>query len=205
MVNNFHLGTGRVRRKLPPIIFIDQNFVGVDPEQNDLMVIIVAIANFTIKKILIDQGSSMNILYMSTFKQLRIPKFDIKPYHEQLIGFSDERVDTRGYVDLLTTFDDQNAMRTISIRYLVVNTETSYNTLIGRPTLNALAAIVSTPHLVVTIKTSEKKEKDSSLKKKKKKARVSMFQRELETWGAYVLGEQSHFRHRRELGPPFNK
>ncbi|RDX63382.1 hypothetical protein CR513_58196, partial [Mucuna pruriens] len=70
MVNNVHLETDRVRRKLSPITFTDRDFVEVDPKQNDPMVITIEVANFIMKKALIDQRSSADILYMSTFKQL---------------------------------------------------------------------------------------------------------------------------------------
>ncbi|RDX99670.1 hypothetical protein CR513_17257, partial [Mucuna pruriens] len=50
MVNNVHFGIDKVRRKLPPITFINQDFVGVDPEQNNPTVITIEVANFTVKK-----------------------------------------------------------------------------------------------------------------------------------------------------------
>nr|KYP68807.1 Retrovirus-related Pol polyprotein from transposon 17.6 [Cajanus cajan] len=40
-------------------------------------------------------------------------------------------------------------MKTVVVRYLVVNAQSSYSILIGRPTLNKLGAIVSTSHLKV--------------------------------------------------------
>ncbi|RDX72108.1 hypothetical protein CR513_48455, partial [Mucuna pruriens] len=61
--------------------------MGTDLEQNDSMVITVEIANFVVKK-------------------LHVPQSEIRPHHEQLVGFSSEQVDTRGYVNLLTTFGD---------------------------------------------------------------------------------------------------
>nr|KYP33112.1 Transposon Ty3-I Gag-Pol polyprotein [Cajanus cajan] len=38
-------------------------------------------------------------------------------------------------------------MKTVTIRYLVVNAQSSYSILVGIPTLNKLGAVVSTPHL----------------------------------------------------------
>ncbi|RDX75543.1 hypothetical protein CR513_44556, partial [Mucuna pruriens] len=76
------------------------------------------------------------------------------PYHEQLVGFSGERIDTRGYIDLFTTFGDPSMLYMISIHYLVVELDTSYNVLISRTTLNTLSAIVSTPHLVMKFPSS---------------------------------------------------
>ncbi|RDX60489.1 hypothetical protein CR513_61367, partial [Mucuna pruriens] len=50
----------RACRQLPPITFIDQDFIGSNPEQNDPMVITKEVANFAIKKVLVDQGSSVD-------------------------------------------------------------------------------------------------------------------------------------------------
>jgi len=114
------------------------------------MVITVEIENFVVRKILVDQGSSVDILYWKTFKKLQIPESDIQYYKDQIVGFSGERVDTRGYIDLYTKFGEGAATcKVIKIRYLLVEANTSYNVLLGRPSLNKLGAIVSTPHLAM--------------------------------------------------------
>ena len=41
-------------------------------------------------------------------------------------AFTDKRVETRGYVDLMTTFDQGKLSRSFTIRYLLVDTDTSY-------------------------------------------------------------------------------
>lgn len=50
---------------------------------------------------------------------------------------------------MLTTFGEPPLARTITVKFLVINAEASYNMLIGRPSLNMLGAIVSTPHLTL--------------------------------------------------------
>ncbi|XP_027357444.1 uncharacterized protein LOC113866844 [Abrus precatorius] len=136
---------GRIR--IPPITFTDDDFQEVDPVQDDPMVISVDILNCTVRKTLIDQGSSADILYRNTFKQLGIAEQELKEYHEPLVGFSGERVETKGCIDLYTTFGSEHEGKSIRVTYLVVHTNTSYNILLGRPSLNKLKAIVSTPHL----------------------------------------------------------
>ena len=64
-----------------------------------------------------------------------------------LYGFADNQVEVRGYLELRTTFTDGEASRTESIRYLVVNANSAYNILLGRPVLNRLNAIASTHHM----------------------------------------------------------
>jgi len=59
-------------------------------------------------------------------------------------------VDTRGYIDLYTKFVyTRTQTKTIKVRYLLVEANTSYNVLLGRLSLNTLGAIVSTPHLAM--------------------------------------------------------
>ena len=134
---------------MPPITFSDSDFQGTDPNQDDPMVITVEVENFAVKKVLIDQGSSVDILYWKTFNKMQIPLADLTPHNEPIYGFSGERVPTKGYIDLHTTFGEGRQTKTIPIRYLVVDAHTSYNILIGRPSINALGAIVSIPHLAM--------------------------------------------------------
>ncbi|XP_068486851.1 uncharacterized protein [Phaseolus vulgaris] len=136
--------------RMPPITFTDEDFKGVDYcQQDDPMVIAVDIDRFTIRKTLVDQGSSVDILYRKTFKAMRMAEAEMMPYDDHVVGFSGERVGTKGYIDLYTTFGEGKSTRTIKIRYLVIDANTSYNILFSRPSINRLMAIVSTPHLAM--------------------------------------------------------
>jgi len=73
----------------------------------------------------------------------------IVPYNEQIVGFSGERVDTRGYLDLCTRIGSRRDGREVRLRILLVEANTSYNVLLGRPCLNAFGAIISTLHLAM--------------------------------------------------------
>jgi len=99
--------------------------------------------------VLVDQGSSVNILYWKTFQKMNLSDDLIVPYNKQIVGFSGERVDTRGYLDLRTRIDSRKDGREVRVRFLLVEANTSYNVLLGRPCLNAFGAIVSTLHLAM--------------------------------------------------------
>jgi len=75
-------------KKMLPITFTNADFKGVDPQQDDPMVITVEIENFAVMKTLVDQGSSVDILYWSIFKKLKIPEEDMQAYEDQIVGFS---------------------------------------------------------------------------------------------------------------------
>ncbi|XP_014489656.1 uncharacterized protein LOC106752481 [Vigna radiata var. radiata] len=143
------------KRTMPAITFSAQDFHALDLDQNDPMVITAMIARYQVGKVLIDQGSSTNILYWKTFKRMEISEDAIMPFNEQIVGFAGERVDTRGYVDLRTSLGMDRRAREIKVRFLLVEAKTSYNVLLGRPCLNAFGAIVSTPHLTLKYPTDD--------------------------------------------------
>jgi len=129
------------------------------------MVISVVIAHFMVSKVLIDQGSSMDILYWNTFQRLKVSPDTIQPYYGPLLDFTRKIVEIRGYIDLITNFGQGKLSWRFIVGYLIVE-DASYFALIGRITLNELGAIVSTPHLkmkvpiftgeIVTIKVDQK-------------------------------------------------
>lgn len=51
---------------------------GVDTPHNDALVLIVNINTFDVKRVLIDLGSSLKIMYHNMFKQLKLPPSQIK-------------------------------------------------------------------------------------------------------------------------------
>jgi len=113
------------------------------------MVITIEIENYVVKKVLVDQGSSVDILYWATYQKLQLPNTAMVPYDELIYGFSGEKVSTRGYIDLHTVFRDGAQTKAIPIRFLIVDAPMSYNVLLGRPSLNTLGVVVSTPHLAM--------------------------------------------------------
>ena len=71
------------------------------------------------------------------------------PHDRGLIGFTGYSVTPKGYVEISCTFRDDKDERTIPVKFLVVDCSSAYNAIVGRPTLNALGAVVSTPHLAM--------------------------------------------------------
>ncbi|XP_017431886.1 uncharacterized protein LOC108339258 [Vigna angularis] len=100
-LHSVHL-VDRPQRTMPPITFSDEDFHTPDPDQDNPMAITAEIARYGVSKVLVDQGSSVNILYWKTFQQMDISEDLIVPYNGQIVGFPGERVDTRGYLELRT-------------------------------------------------------------------------------------------------------
>ena len=72
-----------------------------------------------------------------------------------MVGFVGDQVEIRGYVELRTTFADENVARTIVIRYIVVNVSFAYNLLLGQASLNMLRVVASTAHMRIRLPSDE--------------------------------------------------
>jgi len=99
--------------------------------------------------VLIDTGSSADILYYETFKRMGLDPEQLQPFKGTLAGFIDEQVHVRGYITLRTTFGYGSQAKMIRVRYLVVNSPNSYNIIIGRPAFNLLGGFLSTKFLIM--------------------------------------------------------
>ncbi|XP_045791370.1 uncharacterized protein LOC123886075 [Trifolium pratense] len=132
----------------PDISFTAEDGQGVLPHDDDPLVIQVQILNCDVKRVLIDSGSSADVMYWEASKAMQLAEEQLQPYEKTLVGFAGEHVEVMGYTTLLTTFGEEENAKTIKVRYLVVKTPfTSYNIIIGRPAFNALGAVLSTLYL----------------------------------------------------------
>ena len=129
------------------LVFTRADLRDVVPHENDPVVISIVTTGRKVHRVLVDQGSSADVMFWSTFNKLQLSPDLLRPYTGCLYGFADNPVEVRGYLELRTTFTDGAASRTESIRYLVVNANSAYNILLGRPALNRLRAVSSTRHM----------------------------------------------------------
>lgn len=77
---------------------------GVHPHNDDLMVMAVKCEECDIKRILVDQGTSSDILYWDAFERLCLDLEDLKPFKGSLVIFLGEKVQVKGYLTPLITF-----------------------------------------------------------------------------------------------------
>jgi hypothetical protein len=72
--------------------FLDDDYARVSLPQTDALVVTLAIANHKIYQILLDNGSSADILYQSAFKHMKIDQEKISPARYPLLSFLGEQV-----------------------------------------------------------------------------------------------------------------
>ena len=74
---------------------------GVKQPHNDPLVIMLNIEGFNTRRILVDNGSSADIIYLLAFQQLKLDPKRLRPFEFLLVSFSGDRVYPRGIVTLI--------------------------------------------------------------------------------------------------------
>ncbi|KAL0411423.1 UNVERIFIED_CONTAM: hypothetical protein Slati_3732000 [Sesamum latifolium] len=65
---------------------------GVHFPHNDTLVISATVANYTVKRIFVDSGSSMDILFLKVYRQMKLGDIPLEPVDTSLYGFTGEVV-----------------------------------------------------------------------------------------------------------------
>ena len=124
--------------------FNEEDAKGVKQPHNDPLVITFTIEGFNTKRILVDNGSSVDILYLPAFQQLKLDPRRMRPFDSPLVSFSSNRVYLKGIVTLTVTAGTYPKQLTRQLDFLVVDCRLSYNVIIERPTLNKWKSATST-------------------------------------------------------------
>ncbi|XP_072077773.1 uncharacterized protein [Arachis hypogaea] len=136
-------------QEVPELTFGHADLNSTYTNYDDPVVISIQLGDLIVRKVLLDPGSSADILFFTTFQKMKLSTNILQPYSGELVGFSGERVPVMGSVWLQTTLGEQPLSKTQDVQYLVVDCFSPYNVILGRPFLNKFTAIVSTFHLCV--------------------------------------------------------
>jgi hypothetical protein len=120
---------------------------------DDALVVTMMIGNYNIHRILVDNGSSADILFLPAFEKMKIEQKRVTPAHTPLVGFTGEKVLQVGTISLPLTAGSAPREKTVMTNFLVVDRSSAYNAIVGRPTLNKLMAVTSTYHLKMKFPT----------------------------------------------------
>uniref|UniRef100_A0A2N9G040 RNA-directed DNA polymerase n=1 Tax=Fagus sylvatica TaxID=28930 RepID=A0A2N9G040_FAGSY len=113
----------------------------------------LALGGFITRRVLIDNGSSADIIYLPAYKQMKINKERLRPIDIPLVGFTGDKVRPSGVVSLVIEAGTYPKQVRTPVEFLVVDCPSAYNVIIGRPTLNKLRVVTSTYHLLVRFPT----------------------------------------------------
>nr|XP_023905316.1 uncharacterized protein LOC112017085 [Quercus suber]XP_023905317.1 uncharacterized protein LOC112017086 [Quercus suber] len=134
MVYNVQLTSSipKIARIESPIIgFSEEDARRLHHPHDDALVVTLRVGDFNMHRVLIDNGSSADILYYPTFLQMRIDRKQLIPTNAPLIGFGGTRVFPLGVITLSVTLRDYPQQITKDVTFLVVDCLSAYNAIIG--------------------------------------------------------------------------
>ena len=82
------------------IIFLERDSCDIRQPHDDPLVIMLRVKEFNIHRVLIDNGSSTDIIYLPAFQQMKLDKRRIRPFISPLVSFTGDRIVLRGIVTL---------------------------------------------------------------------------------------------------------
>ena len=133
-----------LRNDEPDIIFSERDGHGIRQSHDDPLVIMLRVEEFNTHRVLIDNGSSIDIIYLPAFQQMKLDKIRIRPFTSPLVSFTGDKIVPRGIVTLIVIASTYPAQVTKEIDFLIVDCLSTYNIILGRPTLNRLRPATST-------------------------------------------------------------
>ena len=117
----------------------------------DVLILILGVGGFDVQIILVDPGSSTDLLQMLTYGQMGYSPSTLENLGHLLFGFNEATITFLGDVVLSIQAD----LVTLSMQFTMVDDFSSYNVIIGRAWLHKMKVISSTYHQMVSYLTDE--------------------------------------------------
>ena len=112
---------------------------------DDALVVTLRIGGYNVKRVLVDQDSSAEIMYPNIFKGLKLRSKDLTYYNSPLIGFDGKIVLPKGQIRIPV----QTGTEVVKVNFIVVDVYSSYTSIVARPWLHTMGVIPFTLHLKV--------------------------------------------------------
>ncbi|KAJ9566408.1 hypothetical protein OSB04_002374 [Centaurea solstitialis] len=124
------------------LTFDQDDLSGVNQKHHDALVIQLTIGNCLTKRVLVDGGSSANVIFSDTLKIMGIDRSNIVRRTTTLVGFNGDATSTLGEI-VLPVFAKGINKQT---KFNVIDCPSAYNAILGRPWIHDMKAVPSTYH-----------------------------------------------------------
>ncbi|XP_059629844.1 uncharacterized protein LOC132272768 [Cornus florida] len=129
----------------------------VQHPHKDPLVVSLLVTNCLVRRVLIDPGSSTNIITKWTFDQLKLATNQIHPTRSPLVGFDGRRVEHTGVITLSVIA----TKRSLKENFVIVDIHPTYNLLMDRGRIHRMEGVPSTLHQVMRcVSPNEREEQE---------------------------------------------
>ena len=133
----------RIKMGTPLVLgFSDEDKFGTIQLHDDALVVTLRIGVYDVKRVMIDQGSGVEIMYPDLYKGLNLKPKNLIAYSSPLVSFEGKMVVPKGQIRLPV----QTSPDVVEVDFIVIDAFSPYTAIMGRPWLHTLGAVSSTLH-----------------------------------------------------------
>ena len=129
----------------PTLSFSNEDKNGTIQPHDDALVVTLKIRGYDVKRVMVDQGSGVEIMYPDLYRGLNLKPEDLTAYDSPLVSFVGKVVIPKSQIRLPM----QAGSKVVEVDFIVVDSYSPYTAIVARPWLHALGAVSSTLHLKV--------------------------------------------------------
>ena len=126
----------------PTLGFSDEDKIETIQPYDDALVVTLKIGGYDMRRVLVDQGSAVEIMYLDLYKGLNLKPEDLMAYESPLVSFEGKTVIPKSQIRLPIQTDSE----VVEVDFIIVNSYSPYTAIMVRPWLHALGAISFTLH-----------------------------------------------------------
>ena len=122
--------------------FSDEDEIGTIQPHDDALVVTLRIEGYDVKKVLVDQGSAVEVMYPDLYRRLNLKLEDLMAYNYPLVSFEGKTVTPKGQIKLPI----QTGSDVVEVDFIVFDAYSPYTAIVAKPWLRALGAVSFTLH-----------------------------------------------------------
>ena len=120
----------RARVEIRPILgFSDEDKIRTIQPHNDALVVTLRMGGYDVKRVLVDQGSTIEVMYPDLYKGLGLKPEDLTTYNSLLISFKGKTVIPKGQIRLPI----QTGSEVVKVNYIMVDAYSPYTAIVAKP------------------------------------------------------------------------
>jgi hypothetical protein len=133
------------------ISFLDSDLKDVQLPHNNPLVITLRIGNYDVKRVLVDQGSFIEVMYQDLYEKLDLGEADLTSFTSPIFGFLGEPTVPLGKTLLPVLAGPIN----LQSEFIVVQASSLYNAIMERDWLHRMRVVPSTLHQKLRFPTKD--------------------------------------------------
>jgi len=109
--------------------FSNEDKNGTIQPHDDALVVTLKIRGYDMKRVMVDQGSGVEIMYPDLYRRLNLKPEDLTAYDSPLVSFVGKVVIPKGQIRLPM----QAGSKVVEVDFIVVDTYSPYTAIVARP------------------------------------------------------------------------